>query len=327
MGIKDTIISSMNELGKARKPFLFFVDYKGELGQVIPLDELDADTIRYQFNHQTNCEETAAFIQPQLHAKPIDFPAYQQKFDRVMDQIQKGNTYLINLTVSTPITLNGSLSDVFYASKAKYKLWIKDELVCFSPEIFVQINANRIYSYPMKGTIDAALPQAEERLLQDEKETAEHYTIVDLIRNDLNRVAKKVQVDRFRYLDKLTTSKGELWQMSSQISGDLQEGWQNTIGDILNELLPAGSITGSPKEKTVQIIEEVEGYARNYYTGVCGLFTGDTLDTAVMIRFIEQQGEQFVYKSGGGITFGSVAQKEYEELLQKVYIPFNPGIK
>lgn len=321
MGIKDTIISSMNELGKARKPFLFFVDYKGEQGEVIPLEELDVETIRFQFNNQTNCKELVPAVQPQLHAHPIDFIVYQKKFDRVMDQIQKGNTYLINLTVSTPITLNGSLSDVFYASKAKYKLWIKNQMVCFSPEIFVQIKENRIYSYPMKGTIDASLPQAQETLLQDEKETAEHYTIVDLIRNDLNRVAQKVQVDRFRYLDKLTTTKGELWQMSSQISGDLQEGWQDTLGDLFNQLLPAGSITGAPKEKTVQIIESVEGYARNYYTGVCGLFDGQTLDSAVMIRFIEQQGERFFYKSGGGITFASVGEKEYEEILQKIYIP------
>lgn len=321
MGIKDTIISSMNELGKARKPFLFFVDYKGEHGQVIPLDELDAEEIRYQFNNQTNSDKPAESVQPLLHSQPLAFATYQQKFDRVMHQIQKGNTYLLNLTVSTPITLEGTLSDVFHASKAKYKLWIKDQLVCFSPETFVQIKENRIYSFPMKGTIDASLPQAEAQLLQDEKETAEHYTIVDLIRNDLNRVAKKVQVDRFRYLDKLKTSKGELWQMSSQISGDLQPGWQDRLGHILSELLPAGSITGSPKEKTVQIIEEVEGYARNYYTGVCGLFTGDALDTAVMIRFIEQQGQQLYYKSGGGITFGSEAQKEYAEILQKIYIP------
>ncbi|WP_413513460.1 aminodeoxychorismate synthase component I [Myroides odoratus] len=321
MGIKDTIISSMNELGKARKPFLFFVDYQGEIGQVIPLDAIDADEILYHFNTKTNHKEQVEFQIPQLSAHPIPLEAYQQKFDQVVEQIQKGNTYLMNLTVSTPVDLQGTLRDVFCASKAKYKLWVKSEFVCFSPEIFVQIKANRIYSFPMKGTINAAIPKAEELILQDEKETAEHYTIVDLIRNDLNIVSKNVRVDRFRYLDKLQTSKGELLQMSSQISGDLPEGWQDTLGDRLAKLLPAGSITGSPKAKTIQIIEAVEGYARNYYTGICGLFDGDSLDSAVMIRFLEQQGDQFFYKSGGGITFASEVEKEYEEILQKIYIP------
>ena len=321
MGIKDTIISSMNTWGKERKPFLFFVDYQGENGQVIPLDEVDANEIGYHFNGQTNQSIPLSFQLPKLSAQPIAFEVYETKFKQVMHQIQRGNTYLINLTVATPIELEGSLKDIFHASKAKYKLWVKDNFVCFSPEIFVQIKENRIYSYPMKGTIDASIPQAEQLILTDDKETAEHYTIVDLIRNDLNIVAKNVGVDRFRYLDRLQTTKGELLQMSSQISGDLQENWQDHIGDILAQLLPAGSITGSPKEKTVEIIAEVEGYARKYYTGICGIFDGTTLDSAVMIRFVEQQENQIVYKSGGGITFASQAEKEYQEILQKIYLP------
>lgn len=321
MSIKDTIISSMNTWGKERKPFLFFVDYQGENGQVIPLDQVDVNAIAYQFNDLTNQEFPADFQVPKINAQPIAFETYLAKFDQVMNQIKKGNTYLLNLTVSTPIEVEGTLKDIFYASKAKYKLWIKDHFVCFSPEIFVQIKENRIYSYPMKGTIDASIPHAEELILADEKETAEHFTIVDLIRNDLNIVAKNVGVDRFRYLDRLQTTKGELLQVSSQISGDLQENWQESVGDLLAKLVPAGSITGSPKEKTVQIISDVEGYARNYYTGICGVFDGTSLDTAVMIRFVEQQGEQMVYKSGGGITFASQADKEYEEILQKIYLP------
>lgn len=321
MGVKDTIISRMNTWGRERKPFLFFVDYKGENGQVIPLDEVDQETIAYCVNGKTNQRIPSSLQQPQLQVNPIGFEIYQARFNQVMQHIQKGNTYLINLTVPTPIELEGSLFDVFHASKAKYKLAVKDQFVCFSPEIFVQIKANRIYSYPMKGTIDATLPHAAQLILSDEKETAEHYTIVDLIRNDLNIVAKNVRVDRFRYLDRLQTTKGELLQMSSQISGDLQENWQDEVGTLLGQLLPAGSITGSPKQKTVAIIDAVEAYERNYYTGVCGIFDGETLDTAVMIRFIEQQGEQWVYKSGGGITFASQADKEYEEILQKIYLP------
>lgn len=83
------------------------------------------------------------------------------------------------------------MKDVFVSSEARYKLWMKDRFVVFSPEIFVKIRDEHIYSYPMKGTIDATLPDARRRILEDPKETAEHATIVDLIRNDLSMVATR----------------------------------------------------------------------------------------------------------------------------------------
>jgi len=108
----------------------------------------------------------------------------------------------------------------------------------------------------MKGTIDAAVENAVSIIINDKKELAEHYTIVDLIRNDLNMVAKKVRVDRFRYIDEIKTIRKNLLQVSSQISGELTPDWHNRIGDILFTLLPAGSISGAPKKKTVEIIKD-----------------------------------------------------------------------
>ena len=101
----------------------------------------------------------------------------------------------------------------------------------------------------MKGTINATLPDAENQLLTNEKEQREHYTIVDLMRNDLSMVAEHIQVKKFRYIDRIKTQKGEILQTSSEIYGKLNENWQNQIGDILEKLLPAGSISGAPKEK------------------------------------------------------------------------------
>ena len=86
-------------------------------------------------------------------------------------------------------------------------------------------------------------------------------------------------------------------------------------------MLPAGSITGAPKQKTVKIIRETEGYDRGYYTGVFGIFDGRDLDSCVLIRFIENIEGQLVYKSGGGITFQSDPWKEYNEMIKKVYVP------
>lgn len=321
MPLKDTIISQMNTLGSDRKPFLFILSFDGNHGLVKPLEDISANEVLFNFNGVSNADINTPASTVALEANPLSFEAYKEQFDYVHHQLQIGNSYLTNLTIQTPIALKGTLQEVFYSTKAKYKLCVNEQFVCFSPEIFVQIKDDKILSFPMKGTIKADLPNAAEQLLNDEKETAEHYTIVDLIRNDLNIVSKKVKVNRFRYLDRLETSKGAILQMSSEISGQLTSDWHQRIGDIFNSLLPAGSITGSPKESTVNIIHTAETYERNYYTGICGIYDGKSVDSAVMIRFIEKQQDNYVYKSGGGITSSSEVRKEYEELLQKIYIP------
>ena len=207
--------------------------------------------------------------------------------------------------------------------------------VCFSPETFVRIKGGRIYSYPMKGTLDASLPNAEKQLMEDRKEAAEHATIVDLIRNDLSRVAEDVRVDKYRYIDVLHTNKGDILQTSSEISGRLPEDYPHHLGEILDAQLPAGSITGAPKDKTMQIIQEAEGYDRGFYTGIMGIYDQGELNSAVMIRFIEEEVfpsktenrmnyeaiRKLYFKAGGGITSKSDCRKEYEEVIQKIYLP------
>jgi para-aminobenzoate synthetase component 1 len=173
----------------------------------------------------------------------------------------------------------------------------------------------------MKGTIDASLPDAERIILDDYKEKAEHATIVDLIRNDLSRVADEVEVKRYRYVERLTTHHKDLLQVSSEISGKLPDGFRRQLGDILFSMLPAGSICGAPKPKTLEIIEHAEGYERDFYTGIFGWFDGRNFDSAVMIRFAEPASDGLTFKSGGGITSQSDLEKEYEELVHKVYVP------
>lgn len=157
--------------------------------------------------------------------------------------------------------------------------------------------------------------------MEDEKEAAEHATIVDLIRNDLSQVATDVRVDRYRFIDLLHTNKGDILQTSSEISGKLPDDYQQHIGDILATQLPAGSITGAPKDKTCAIIHEAEAYDRGFYTGIMGIYEDGELNSAVMIRFIEQTEQGKVFKAGGGITSKSDCHKEYEEVIQKVYLP------
>ena len=159
-------------------------------------------------------------------------------------------------------------------------------------------------------------------ILSDYKERSEHNTIVDLIRNDLNRVSEQVRLERFRYVDRLHTSNGDILQVSSEITGRLPEHYETFLGDIVFDLLPAGSISGAPKPATLRIISRAEGEKRGFYTGVFGLYDGKRLDTAVMIRFIEEKGRKRYFRSGGGITINSSCRSEYEEVLEKVYLPF-----
>ena len=201
-----------------------------------------------------------------------------------------------------------------------YRLCWPGRFVCFSPERFVRISDNRIYTYPMKGTMDATLPDAERLLLDDYKETCEHYTIVDLMRNDLNAVARGVRVTNFRYVDRIRTLKGEILQTSSEICGDLPAESCRRMGSLFRSLLPAGSISGAPKPSTLRLIRAAEGRKRGFYTGVFGYCNGKNLDSAVMIRYIEQQGQHFFFHSGGGVTINSRCDDEYREVLEKVYL-------
>ena len=307
--------------------------------------------------------------------EPPLYEDYERSFNIVKNNIMAGNSYLTNLTCRVPVSCNLSLEEIFHRAKGKYKLLLrrkrtqaedkahlKEEnieenltpFVCFSPETFVRIKGGRIYSYPMKGTLDASLPNAEKQLMEDRKEAAEHATIVDLIRNDLSRVAENVRVDKYRYIDVLHTNKGDILQTSSEISGRLPEDYPHHLGEILDAQLPAGSITGAPKDKTMQIIQEAEGYDRGFYTGIMGTYDQGELNSAVMIRFIEEEtspvdfetdGEKnfkasegkgdeasegkrdeasrkLYFKAGGGITSKSDCRKEYEEVIQKIYLPF-----
>lgn len=310
------IFERMNELGAQKTPFLFVIDFLKESGKIIPLEGLN-DEIQYSIH--ADSEEFNSEIE--LKKYPISFEKYEAQFNLVKKNILLGNSYLTNLTCATPIEINLNLEEIYRYSSAKYKLFWKDNFVCFSPETFVKIKNGKIYSYPMKGTIDASVKNAEEKILSDEKEMAEHYTIVDLIRNDLSQVAKKVTVEKFRYIDEISTHERKILQVSSEISGELSKDFHQNLGTIFEKLLPAGSICGAPKKKTVEIILEAENYNRNFYTGVFGVFDGKNLDSAVMIRFIEQTEKGMIFKSGGGITSRSNAEDEYNEMIQKVYVP------
>lgn len=319
-------ISQLNQFGTERRPCLFILDFELKNPVVIPLDDVDPDDIQYNFRGISNSpshQRIKEVGQLTFQFTPPAFTTYETAFRAVQAEIRYGNSYLLNLTFASAVQTNLNLWDIFHRSRAPYRLWLKNRFVVFSPESFVRIqgNGNEIATFPMKGTLDAGLPDAEQQLIENRKELAEHHTIVDLLRNDLNQVAENVRVERFRYVETIETVRKPLLQTSSEIRGRLPEDWEANLGTIFSRLLPAGSISGAPKEKTVSIIRRVEAQPRGFYTGVCGIYDGENVDTAIMIRFIRQAGERLWFHSGGGITVNSRLEDEYAELVDKVYLP------
>lgn len=318
----ESIRTKINRAGALKKSFLFGINFEQTEGFFIenPLHQSD---IFFQIRGIGN-KPTRRDIFPnvQLKSYPIEYDEYRSRFEIVHKGLRRGDSFLTNLTVKTPIKTNLSLEEIFILSNSDYQLHIPDRFVCFSPERFVKIENGLISSNPMKGTIDANMPNATETILNDLKETAEHATIVDLIRNDLSMVADRVYVKRYRYIDEIVSNERSLLQVSSEIEGTLPNTYQTHLGDILFRLLPAGSISGAPKKATIDLIKIAEKTDREYYTGIFGYFDGKVLDTGVLIRFIEEKDRNLYFRSGGGITAYSKCKDEYQEVLTKIYLPF-----
>lgn len=319
---KKNIEKELNKFGSENEPFFFIISYDFTKFNICKLSELP-DDINFEINSKTSSKIKH---KTKVEKFPITFNEYKKKFDFLQEEIRNGNTYLLNLTSKTKIKTGLSLDEIYEKVNAKFKLRYKnnkDNFVCFSPERFVEIKKNKIYTYPMKGTIDSKIPNAQAKILGDIKEMAEHTMVVDLLRNDLGIISSKVRVDKFRFIEKINAGDKKLLQVSSKISAHLDENWNTKLGTIITSMLPAGSITGTPKKKTIELLNKTEEYDRDFYTGIFGVYDGESLDSAVMIRFIEEDGNQNQsYKSGGGITCDSDVNLEYQELIDKIYLPF-----
>ena len=312
----------MSALAEKQKPFFFLIDFEHKNPIVCPINKAKELGFYFEIKGLKNFKAQFTKQKPMhLSIDPVAKSHYSKAYKKVVKEIYQGNTFLLNLTFPSKIKTPVSLEHIFHRAKAPYKLYYKDQFVVYSPECFIKIKDGYIYSYPMKGTIDASLPNARKTLTNNTKEINEHNTIVDLIRNDLSKVARDVQVTRFRYIDKIKTQKNEIYHTSSEIRGKLLKDWQKQLPELLLTMLPAGSICGAPKEKTVSIIREVEEEKRGYYTGVFGYFDGENLESAVNIRYLEKKEGQILYRSGGGITFMSNLESEYNELIEKIYVP------
>ena len=256
---------------------------------------------------------------------------YITKILKIKEHIQLGNIYELNFcqeyyaeNVDIPYEIDTyfKLNTITQAPYSSYFKFGDFDVFCGSPERFLKKEGNKLLSQPIKGTAprggtieeDA---QIKKTLSEDPKERAENIMIVDLVRNDLSRVAavNSVRVDELCEIYSFET----VHQMISSISCDLREGV--TFTEILKATFPMGSMTGAPKLRAMELIEELESFKRGLYSGSIGYITptGD-FDFNVVIRtLLYNQKERYLSCSvGGAITIKSDPEKEYQECLVKV---------
>lgn len=257
----------------------------------------------------------------------VNFCEYSNAIKKVKEEIAKGNTYEVNYTYDFDVPFDGDELDLFNfllsKQKTPYNFYIKnqyDTVLSFSPELFFEMQNNHILTKPMKGTIHRGKDKKEDKnliefLKNDIKNRAENVMIVDLLRNDLGRIAKVGTVNVSKLFE-IETHK-TLHQMTSQIEADLKE--NSTFFDIFKAIFPCGSITGAPKISTMKVISDVEKGERNIYCGAIGMISPKETVFSVPIRILQKTNEQnkFKYRVGGAIVWDSNAQDEWEETLTK----------
>jgi para-aminobenzoate synthetase/4-amino-4-deoxychorismate lyase len=260
----------------------------------------------------------------------IDKAEYLQAIDRIKDYIVAGDTYQVNFTMKLLFGFNGSPSALYGSMRrnqaVSYGAWIRHngrDIMSFSPELFFRADKDRITVRPMKGTMKRGRNLAEDKLQRkalrsDIKNRSENVMIVDLLRNDLGRLLHstgggKVQPRSLFDVEVYDT----LLQMTSTIDGIPSGGSLPGLKDILPPLFPCGSVTGAPKIRTMEIINELEKEPRGVYCGAVG-FSGPRESVFnVPIRTVVLEGNRGEMGIGSGIVFDSEPEAEWQESLLK----------
>lgn len=252
---------------------------------------------------------------------------YEKAIETIQHHIRQGDTYQVNYTIQLEARLKAENSWAIYnrlvlEQEAAYNAYIQHDdqaVLSISPELFFEEQDGELTTRPMKGTTNRDLTAQQDLaqaawLSKDPKNRAENMMIVDLLRNDMNRISEvgSERVDQLCQVEQYST----VWQMTSTIKSQLRPGLG--LWDIFQALFPCGSITGAPKISTMKIIQETEKAARGLYCGTVGICLPDQRRIFnVAIRTIQLQQDRAIYGVGGGITWDSRWQDEYRETQQK----------
>ncbi|MDR2952986.1 MAG: anthranilate synthase component I [Treponema sp.] len=251
---------------------------------------------------------------------------YCQMVNKAKAHIKEGDIFQVVLSNRFEADFEGSLFDAYRVLRtinpSPYMFYFGGsnlEIAGASPETLVKLHNGRLFTFPLAGTRprgagdeeDIAL---EKELLADEKELAEHNMLVDLGRNDLGKISKFGTVTVEKYMSILRFS--HVMHIGSTVSGEIVEG--KTGLDAINAVLPAGTLSGAPKIRAMQIINEQEKNKRGIYGGEIGYldFTGN-MDTCIAIRIVYKRNKKVFIRSGAGIVADSVPESEYQECINK----------
>lgn len=256
---------------------------------------------------------------------------YNTAINTIKQYIGQGDTYQVNYTIRMKATFEGDTVAYYnrlaQAQSADYSAYLDIgdfTILSASPELFFRIKNGSITTKPMKGTIARGKTPAEDKsngewLYRSEKNRAENVMIVDLLRNDLGMIAKSgtIKVPALFAIEKYPT----VYQMTSTVTAEVST--DKRLPDIFKALFPCGSITGAPKISTMNIINELENSAREVYCGTIGFITPEQeaiFNVPIRTVVINNQTNEAQYGVGGGITWGSTDEEEYEEVLTKAAI-------
>ena len=254
---------------------------------------------------------------------------YKAAIEQIHHHIRQGDTYQVNYTVQLQQKLTADPFAIYnrlvVEQNAHYNAFIQHDdvsIISISPELFFKKDGDRLTTRPMKGTTNRGLTtetdlKQAQWLAQDQKNRSENMMIVDLLRNDMNRISKigSENVKRLCQVEQYST----VWQMTSTIETQLLP--NSSLSDVFQALFPCGSITGAPKIATMEIINKVEKQPRGVYCGAIGILVpqGPSIFN-VAIRTLQMEGTKAVYGVGGGITWDSKWEAEYEETKQKAAV-------
>ena len=261
---------------------------------------------------------------------------YKAAIEHIHHHIRKGDTYQVNYTVQLQQNLTADPFAIYnrlvVEQNAHYNAFIQHDdvsIISISPELFFKKDGDKLTTRPMKGTTNRGLTTetdlAQARwLAQDQKNRSENMMIVDLLRNDMNRISKigSEDVKSLCQVEQYST----VWQMTSTIETQLLP--NSRLSDVFQALFPCGSITGAPKIATMEIIKKVEKQPRGVYCGAIGILVpqGPSIFN-VAIRTLQMEGTKAIYGVGGGITWDSNWEAEYEETKQKAAVLYRQNPK
>ncbi len=296
-------------------------------------NDLKLPQIYFLAFEKNNCEEIMKRepIKPVRNAQSQNFKPtlsksdYNNAYKKIKHYIKEGDIYQINLTHRLEGRTNIPPRELFLRTikenPVDHLAYIEGErfeILSASPERFIKIENNIIETCPVKGTRPRGRNNKEDEklkkeLIESQKEAAELNMITDLLRNDIGKVSKTgtVKVEGHRLLSKCPT----VWHTYSKITGEIAK--DKSPLEALISMLPGGSITGCPKKRAIEIIDELEPIARGVYTGTIGFIDHNNLDFNIAIRTIIKKDDKLYLQVGGGIVLDSTNKAEYEETLQK----------